>query len=189
MSFKTRQRGRSPNLRDGAPLPSCAATMGLDVSLLAPQKITLRLSGETLSIDEADDFGSLELLTWPDRNLHILGLEADLTLVKGGVSSGLEATVDLDVGMGSAPASAATLATTMIDYLEKVDLDADSLTVTLQAHTLGQSTATFPKQLADGASNKLYLNVGLPVGITVSDALTVTGSVDLYVIDLGNRTS
>lgn len=189
MSFKTEQLGRSPNLRDGSPLPSCAATTSLDVSLLTPMKVTLRLSGETLSVDEGDDFGSLELLTLPDRNLHLLGLEADLTLVKGGVTNGLEAAVDLDVGIGTAAASAQTLATTMIDVLEKQDVDADSLTVTVQAHTLGQSTATMPKQIADSATSKLYLNVGVPAGITASDALTVSGSIDLYLIDLGNRTS
>lgn len=189
MSLKIRQNTRAPALRDGSPLATPSGSMGLDVAALVPQKLTLKISGETLSVDADDDFGSLELLTWPDRNLHILGLEADLTLVKGGVSNGLEATVDLDVGMGSAAASAQTLATTMIDYLEKQDVDADSLTVTVQVAVLGQSTATFPKQLADAATNKLYLNVGVPAGITADDALTVTGFVDLYVIDLGNRTS
>jgi len=189
MSFKTRQLGRSPALRDGSPLPSHAATMGLDVQLLTPQKLTLKLDGESLPVLEANDYGSLELLTWQDRNIHILGMEVDLTLVKGGLTNGLITTVDLDVGMGSAAASAATLATTMIDYLEKQDLDTDALSLTLQAHVLGQATATFPKQLADAAANKVYLNVGLPVGITADDAITVTGSIDFYIIDLGNRTS
>ena len=191
MSFKNRQQGRAPSLRDGSPLIVPSNSLGVDYQLLTPQKATLKLptAGATLTVLAANDYGSLELMTWPDRNLHILGMEVDLTLVKGGVANGLLTTVDLDVGMGSAAASAATLATTMIDYLEKVDLDTDSLTLTLQANVLGQSTATFPKQLADAATNKLHLNVGLPVGITADDAITVTGNVDLYFVDLGNRTS
>jgi len=188
MSFKNRQLGRSSNLRDGSPLPT-PSVGGLDVSLLTPQKLTLKLSGESLPVLAANDYGSLELLTWQDRNVHILGMEVDLTLVKGGVTNGLITTVDLDVGMGSAAASAATLADAMIDYLEKQDLDTDALSLTLQAHVLGQATATFPKQLADGAANKVYLNVGLPVGITADDAITVSGNIDFYIIDLGNRTS
>ena len=190
MSYKNRQLGRSPALRDGSPLivPTAAGASGVDYQALIPQKATLKVSG-TLSVAAADDYGSLELMTWQDRNIHILGMEVDLTLVKGGVTNGILAATDLDVGMGSAAASATTLATTMIDYLEKQDVDDNALSVTVQAHVLGQSTATFPKQLADGASNKLYLNAVAIGGITADDTLTVTGSVDLYFIDLGNRTS
>ena len=189
MTFKNKQLGRSPGLRDGSPLITPNSDIGVDYQLLTPQKATLKLAGETVTVTEALDYGSLLLMTWPDRNIHILGMEVDLSLVKGGVANGLLTTVDLDVGMGSAAASATTLATTMIDYLEKQDLDTDSLTLALQVHTLGQSTATFPKQLADAATNKLYLNVGLPVGITADDAITVTGNIDIYFLDLGNRTS
>ncbi len=189
MSFKTRQLGRSSNLRDGSPLITMPSGMGVDYQLLTPQKATLNLSGATLSVDESEDFGSLLVATWPDRNLHILGMEVDLVLVKGGVTNGLEAAVDLDMAMGSAAASAQTLATTMIDYVEKQDIDTDALSVDMEVNVLGQSTATFPKQLADAAANKLYLNCGVPAGITASDALTVTGQIDLYFIDLGNRTS
>ena len=189
MSFQIKQQGRAINLRDGSPLITMPSGMGVDYALLTPYKATLNLSGETLSVTEALDYGSLLLMTWPDRNIHILGMEVDLVLVKGGVTNGLEAAVDIDVGMGSTAASAQTLATTMIDYLEKQDLDTDALSLDLEVNVLGQSTATFPKQLADAAANKLYLNCGVPAGITADDALTVSGSIDLYFIDLGNRTS
>ncbi len=189
MAFQIKQQGRAINLRDGSPLITMPSGMGVDYQLLTPYKATLNLSGATLSVDAGDDYGSLLLMTWPDRNVHILGMEVDLVLVKGNVTNGLEAAVDLDMGIGSTAASAQTLATTMIDYLEKVDVDTDALSVDLEANVLGQSTATFPKQLADAAANVLYLNCGVPAGITANDALTVTGSIDLYFLDLGNRTS
>lgn len=189
MSFKTKQQGRSPALRDGSPLPTPGSGIGLDAQLLTPQKLTLKLDGATLSVDADDDYGSLKLLDWPDRNLHILGAEFDLTLVKQGNTNGIVAATDLDVGAGSAAASATTLATTMIDFLEKADVDDNALSVALQAHVLGQSTATFPKQLADGASNALYLNAVAVGGITADSSLLVSGTVDIFVIDLGNRTS
>lgn len=188
MSFSNKQLGRSRNLRDGSPL-LVPAVGGVDFALLTPQRATLNLAAESLSVTAALDYGSLLLLTWQDRNIHILGMEVDLTLVKGGVANGLLTTVDLDVGMGSAAASATTLATTMIDYLVKQDLDTDSLTLQLEVHTVGQATATYPKQLADAAANKVYLNVGLPVGITADDTIAVTGQIDFYFVDLGNRAS
>lgn len=189
MSFLNKQLGRSTNLRDGSPLLVPSSSIGVDYQLLTPYKATLNLTAETLAVLEANDYGSLELMTWQDRNIHLLAIEADLTMVKGGVTNGLEAAVDLDVAVGSAAASAQTLATTMIDRIEKVDVDTDALSVSFQAHTAGQSTATFPLQILDGASNELHLNVGVPAGITADDALTVTGSIDLYFVDLGNRTS
>lgn len=188
MSFQRKQLGRSLNLRDGSPLLT-PAIGGVDFQLLTPYKATLNIPATSFAVTEALDYGSLLLMTWQDRNIHILGMEVDMVLVKGGVTNGLEAAVDLDVALGSAAASAQTLATTMIDYVEKQDLDTDALSLDLEVHVLGQSTATFPKQLADAAANTLYLNVGVPAGITADDAIIASGKIDLYFIDLGNRTS
>lgn len=189
MSFKNRQLGRAINLRDGSPLLTPFSTNGVDYALLTPYKATLKLSGQVVSITAALDYGSVQLLTWPDRNLHILGMEVNLELTKGNLSTGIVAATDLDVGIGSAAASAQTLATTMIDYLEKQDLDASDLTPALQVNVLGQSTATFPKQLADSATNKMFLNIGLPTPVTVDDTVTAAGTIDFYFLDLGNEIS
>jgi hypothetical protein len=189
MSFKTRQQGRSSQLRDGSPLVVPFSTNGVDYQLVTAQKVTLKLTAQVVTITAALDYGSVQLLTWPDRNLHILGMEVDLELTKGNTATGIVAATDLDVGIGSAAASAQTLATTMIDYLEKQDLDASDLTPALQVNVLGQSTATFPKQLADSATNKMYLNIGLPTPVTVDDTVTAAGTIDFYVIDMGNGIS
>lgn len=192
MSFKTRQTGRAPSLRDGSPLLSPAAGMGLDLQALVPQKATIKLSGATLSIDEGDDYGSLQIATLQDRNIHLLAVEADLTLVKGGVTNGLVAAVDVNVAIGSAAADAVDLTTTgtQQDKLEVTALTDNSLTVTLAKHSQGQSSdGAMPQQLADGAANGLFINASVTAGITASDALTITGEVDLYFLDLGNRTS
>lgn len=189
MVFKNKQLGRAINLRDGSPLIVPSSSIGVDYALMTPQKATLNLSAEVLTCLAANDYGSLELMTWPDRNIHLLGVEVNLSLVKGNVSTGIVAATDLDMAIGTALASNQTLATTMLDVIEKSDHDASELTVTYQATALGQSTATMPKQIADSATSKLFLNCGLPGGITVNDTLTVTGQVDLYFVDLGNLTS
>lgn len=192
MSFKQRQQGRAPALRDSSPLIVPSSSVGVDYQLLTPQKATLKLTNETLSIDESDDFGSLQLCTWQDRNIHLLAVEADLTLVKGGVTNGLEATTDVNVALGSAAATAVDLTATAAenDKVESTALTDNSLTVELDVHSQSQSgDGAMPQQLPDGASNGLFLNASVTAGITASDALTVSGNVDLYFVDLGNRTS
>lgn len=189
MAFKTRQQGRASQLRDGSPLITPFSTNGVDYQLATPQRATLNLTGQVVSITAALDYGSVQLLAWPDRNIHIYGMEVDLELTKGNLSTGIVAATDLDVGIGSTAASAQTLATTMIDYMEKQDLDASDLTPALQVNVMGQSTATFPKQLPDSATNTMHLNIGLPTPVTVDDTVTAAGTIDLYFIDLGNRIS
>jgi len=155
----------------------------------AVRRAQLTLSGFVISVTAALDYGGTKLCDLPDRNIMIMGVEIDLEVVKGGLSTGLITTVDLDMGVGTATASATTLATTMIDIIEKQDLDTDSLTVQLEAHTQAQSTASTPIKIVDAATTALYLNCGLPVGITVDDTLTVSGTVDIYYLDLGNLSS
>jgi hypothetical protein len=188
MTSKTRQEALSPILRDGSDLPTPNTGIGMDVTLVTPQKITLKLDAVEIAVAAADDFGSVKLLDWPDANLHVLGAEVNLSIVKGGTTNGIVAATDLDIGIGSAAASNATLATTMIDFLEKIDVNDDALTVAVTAaSTVGQSTATFPKQIADGATNALYLN--LAAAITADDTVAVSGTIDIYVVSLGNRGS
>lgn len=189
MTAKTRQKSLTPNLRDGAPLPTPASGQGFDLSLATPYVGTFKLSSLTLDVAAADDFGSVKLCDLPDSNLLLLAVEVDLVLTKGGVTNGLEAAVDLDMGVGTAAASAQTLAGAMIDVIEKVDVDTNALAVDFEAISVGQATAAYPLQIADGASNALYINCGVPAGITADDDLTIDGTVRVVWIDLGNDAS
>jgi hypothetical protein len=185
MSLKIRQKLLAPNIDDGGVVAS-----GTAVSTVAflPKLSTRRFDADTIAVLAANDYGSIKIMDLPDRNIAILHVEVDLTLVKEGNTNGLVATSDLDVGVGTAAASNATLATTMINVLEKTDLNDDALTVQYEAVSLGQSTAAPPIFVADSATNALYLNVGGP-NITADSSLEVTGFVDVYWVDLGNRAS
>lgn len=189
MALSQKQISRFPNQRDGhSQFPTLeAGASGFDVLPMQVMKIRVKLEDITLSVDEADDFGSVKLITLPDTNLYILGMEVDVQVTKAGTTNGIVAATDLDMALGSAAASASTLATTMIDYVEKVDINDDALVVDFQAHTQGQSTATFPKKVADAATNAIYLN--LACAITASDSVALDGFVDIYYIDLGNEIS
>jgi hypothetical protein len=150
-------------------------------------RIRLELSGVRLDVVGANDYGSVELCTFPDRNLVVIASEANVSIVKAGTATGIVAATDLDVALGTAPASATTLATTMLNILPKVDLDTDSLTVTLQSHSLAATPVL--TGVLDAPTNKLYFNLACATVITVDDYVTLTGTVDLWVFDLGNVTS
>jgi hypothetical protein len=150
-------------------------------------RIRLKLDGLRLDVTEALDYGSVELCTLPDRNLIVIGCEANVSIVKAGTTNGIVAATDLDVAIGTAAASATTLATTMLNILPKVDIDTDALTVTLQSHSLAATPVL--TGILDAATNKLYFNLVPIGGITADDYVTLTGTIDLFVFDLFNVTS
>lgn len=191
MVQKIKQRLLAPNLSDGFSLPINEAGSGVTIKNehLSVKRARLTISGATLSIAAADDFGSLKLCDLPDRNLMLLGVEVDLVLTKEANTDGVVAATDLDVGVGTAAASATTLATTMIDIIEKADLDTNAAAVDFHAHSNDQSTATFPKRIADSATAALFLNAVAVGGIEADSSLTVDGTVDIFYVDLGNLSS
>lgn len=188
MTQKIRQVLDAPNLRGEATLPTPNTGIAMDSIAVIPQKVTFTLAGTEISVAAADDFGSVKLCDLPDKNLHLLAVEVDLVVTKAGTTNGIVAATDLDMAIGTAAASNTTLATTMIDVIEKVDINDDALVVDFEAISVGQSTAAFPLQIADGASNSLFINLS-PGNITADDSVSLTGTVDLYFVDLGNRAS
>ena len=170
----------------GAPVaPGSSAVLVIVDEALTARKMVLSVTALSATVLAADDYGSVKLCDLPDKNMLLLAVELDLVATKGNASSGIEIGTDLDLAVGTAAASAQTLATTMIDVIEKSDHDSSTLTPVWQAHSGDQSTAAYPLQLADSATLALYLNIGLPVGVA-DDTLSFTGTVTLIYYDLGN---
>lgn len=149
------------------------------------QKLTLTVAAVAAAVADANDYGSAALVTLPDSNLLIIGCEVDLELTKDG--TGYIAGTDLDVALGTAAASNTTLSGTMLDILPKVDLNDSDLTPALQSHSLAATPVL--TGVLDGASNIIYFNVAGPTETSEDATVTVDGTIDLYYIDLGNRTS
>jgi hypothetical protein len=191
MSAKINQVVVAKNLQDGISVPVSEPGSGVAVQdqALVVRRARLVLSAAVVSVTEALDYGSLKICDLPDRNLLLLGVEVDLVVTKEGNTNGIVAATDLDLGIGTAAASATTLATTMIDIIEQVNADTDALAVDMEAHSNDQATAVFPKKIADGASTALYLNVVPVAGITADSSVSVTGYIDIFYIDLGNLSS
>ncbi len=151
------------------------------------QKVTLTLTALVMNITAVLDYGSVAFADLPDSNLLFLGCEADIVVTKGNASTGIEAAVDLDMAIGTVAASQVTLVSVLENILKKIDIDADTLTPDFNGHS--SEATTMPLLIQDGATNKLFINCGLPVGITVDDTLTMTGTVTIFYIELGNVTS
>lgn len=153
---------------------------------LAIRRARFSIENLVISVAAADDFANAKLCDLPDRNIAILQAE----LVGSAVFSGDYATNDdPSLGVGTAIASNATLATTMQDVIAKTDftnITKDAATA-LAMSRLGATGSLTVLNIGDGAANALYLNVGNN-GDVLSDVGTVTvnGTFDLWYVELGN---
>ena len=82
-------------------------------------------------------------------------------------------------------AAEATLSSTMVNIIEKKDIDTDALSVAFQGHSNDNASSLAPFKIADGANAALYMNIAC--AITADDSVSVTGTVDLYYIDVGKE--
>lgn len=191
MTLKQRQTMLAPLLLDqNSAAPGTGdAGVTIDRQFHAVQRVRITLDAVVVSITTALDYGSAQLLDFQDRNIMILGCETNVEMTKGNLSTGIVAATDLDVALGSQPASNTTLAGTMIDVIEKQDEDASDLTPAALYDMHAQSTAAPATVLPDSATSGLYWNIALPAQVTVDDTISLTGTVDLIFIDLGNENS
>jgi len=163
---------------DGLPV-AVANSSVLTKYALPLQKAVLGLSGLVVDIAAADDFGGLQIATFPDTNMLIAGFMIDAVATLSGT---LVAT-NLTVGLGSATAAATPLATTAIDYMEAVAATGAAQTATIKGHSFDNTTPALV--FKDAAStNKLFVNAA----ITTTPAATLTftsGGVTMFYYDLG----
>lgn len=164
--------------------------VGAGITLTMDVPVTIRrarflLENAVVTVSD-QDFGSLKLCDLPDRNIAILQAE----LVGSVIFAGDYATNDdPDVAVGTAAASNATLATTMVDVIAKVDFD--NITAgaanAVAMSRVGATAALSPLLVADGASNALYLNVGNAADqLSADGTATFNGYFDVWYVDLGN---
>jgi hypothetical protein len=187
MTLKINQPLLAKNLLDGFTVPvseAGAATVAVGDNVHTVRRARLTLTNFSIAVTQALDYGGSKLVDLPDRNMLLLGVEVDCTVVKQGNTNGIVAATDLDMAVGTATASNATLASAMINVIEKVDIDTDALSVAFEAHSNDNATSTFPLRVADGASTALFMNISC--AITADSSVTVSGTIDIYYVDLGN---
>lgn len=154
----------------------------------AVQHIRLQLTSVVISITDALAYGSALLGYLPDKNLIFLGGESNLTWIKDG--TGIVTGELPKIAFGTAAASNATLSATMINLINGGaggTAVASGLTGTHVMHSNDNVTAIPYVGIADGPTTGLYANAA--VNPTGDGTLTISGTIDLYFIDLGNVVS
>jgi hypothetical protein len=190
MTLKIRQPALIRNLEDGisvAVSESPVSTITIADQAMTVRRARLQLTNTVISVTGTLDYGSVKIVDLPNRNMLIMGVEVDCTVVKGNAATGIINSTTLDMAIGTAQASSTTLASTMINIIEKKDIDTVALSVAFTGHSNDNATSIAPFKIADGASSALYMNVACATVITVNDTLTVTGTVDIFYMDLGKE--
>ena len=154
-----------------AATPNTAAGVKLVEEVLLPRKMVFHVS-TTIAITEALDYASVKLCDLPTGQSYVLGALADLTATGTG---GVDTIENLDVGVGTAAASNATLATTMINVLAKIDSTAGGVV---------QGTTAVPVAVS-GTTPDLFLNIAV-ASLSVDGSVTLTGTIEVTLLDLGD---
>lgn len=139
------------------------------------RRCSLKLTAVAVAVTAALDYGSIQIADLPDGNLLYLGGIADLVATKTTISGALST---IDVGVGTAAASNATLSSTMIDIIPKIDSDAGGL-------VKGAATSTEAAKVFATSNTDLFLNVA--VATTTDGTVTLDGTIELFYLDLGNQ--
>lgn len=196
MTLKHNQPTCAPYLKDGVTAafsePNSPAGITLDDQAQILRRARFQFNAVVIDVTAALDYASVLVCELPDTNLMIMSVEADMTIVKGGVTNGIVATKDLSVGIGTGAAAANPPAGSALSILNLSTLTPDTLSVEYEVHgvnTADGDPGALPSKFADTPTRQMYLNIGVVGGITVDDTVTVTGTLDVVYLDLGNAAS
>lgn len=151
-------------------------------------KTVLSLSAASISVADAQAYGGLKVYDFPEGRILILGVTGSLQwAVSSDRSTTINDSASLTWGLGTATASNATLATTMVDLLPKT-------TKVLSAATTDLNTASTAALSASaqfdgtGTAKDAYVNVAFETGtdIDANGTLEATGTITVTWVNLGD---
>lgn len=148
------------------------------------QHIQIQLTSLVISITDALAYGGALLGYLPNRNFIFVGGEMNLTWIKDG--TGIVTGELPKLALGTAVASNATLATTMQNLINGGaggTAVAAGLTGSIDIHSADNATPGLV-WMPNSATLGVYLNSA--VNPTGDGTLTVSGTVDMFFISLGN---
>lgn len=137
-------------------------------------KLAIQVDGAT-----GVGFGSAVIGGLPEGNILFLGAVAYMQFTKAASATGIQATFDGDYGIGTTPASDATITGTDVDIIASTALGAATAGVSPRARGTNATQAIF-----DNTDGSLELNLNLLIddaNISADDQdLTVSG--ELYIV-------
>lgn len=159
-------------MRSGRHLtPNTASGIKAKQEALLPRKAVFVVD-TTIAVTAVNDYGSVKLCDFPTGQVYILGARANG--VVSGTGTGFDV-ANVDVAVGSAAASNATLSATMVNVLAKIDGTAVTGVV--------QGSSATPLALS-GTTPDLFLNVA--VAISADGTVRFVGTIEVTYLDLGD---
>jgi len=178
MTLKYKQSVLIQNLVDGTSVPfgqPDQASMKIATQMHIPKQARLTLTNTVVTVPFDTGSTGLEAFVLPDRYTVLLGVSANLTIVKGNAANGIVAAVPISFGVGT------TL--TGDELVGSTQVTTEALTISWQGHTNDNSRSSiYPKQM--DLEDQIYLYFSTDGTPTVNDTLTVTGTLDIYYFDL-----
>lgn len=190
MVFKQKQKAILPNL---VTLGDATYNKGSNPAPVSPAKLIKRstsliearfdLTGVVISLTAANDYGGTNLADLPNTNMLIAGAMIDAVATMAGFASNVGTT--LDISLGSVVASNATLASTMMDYVEKIDATGAGATATIKGHSFDNASVAPDLIFRDAATtNDFFVNASCPVTSGTGTVTFTSGFASLFYWDL-----
>lgn len=152
------------------------------------KRITLTLDNVPQAIVNGTEYQSTLLYTFPEGRINVLGVTATLRQkTTSALASTLNASSTGAISLGTAAASATTLATTMVDLLPSTAFTS-SATVNVAGTAVSAALAAAAQFDGTSAAKAMYLNTAYATTADVDgDATqTISGTIVLTFVDLGD---
>lgn len=165
----------------GATLPAAANGARVEGFALPLIRARIYLSGVTISVAAADDFGGTKIADYQNKNLllvgHVLNVAGTVTAPNVGT--------ELALGLGSAVAAATPLESTAITYMAAKTGVGAAQAFTCIGHSFDESAPALAFLDAHASNNDLYINAALAVASGTGTVTFTEGSyVDVFYHDL-----
>lgn len=148
----------------------------------------ITLSALEIAVTDTNAYGSQKVYDFPAGRILVLGVTGSIQwAVTSDRTTTINASAGLTWALGSAAASNATLATTMVDLLPKTSKTLSASAAALNTASTGALASSAP---FDGTATAIdaYLNVGFETAtdIDADGTLTATGTLKITWINLGD---
>lgn len=142
------------------------------------RKTEITLTNVSLSITDANAYGGTKIASFPKCITSILDATCNLTFTTStAIASTLNAASSVQYGLGTANASATTLATTMIDVLPGSGQTVPTWTSSSVINTASAAVTNYLKAAAkfdgSGTAKDIYINAAVGTGTDIDADATV----------------
>jgi hypothetical protein len=194
MGFKTVQRDGSYQVVDGVSgvdgfgAPSVSTVTAKHVAFGPFIQTTLTLANVAQTVVNGTEYQGTKIYDFPNCRMNVLGVTATLQQkTTSALASTLNASSTGAIGLGTATASATTLATTMVDFLPSTAFTS-SATVNVAGTAVSAALAAAAQFDGTATAKDLYLNTAYATTADVDgDATqTISGTVVITWINLGD---